>query len=117
MFRVAIIALFFLSFSCATTGRNFDESIFTSKIKKCQTTKAELRDLLGKPRQEGIQGGYTTLQYNYAFVIVGSYTQKSAVIFLDDNNVVVDYALNPVGLVEVNNQCSSPRMQTVPKGA
>jgi hypothetical protein len=114
--RITLISLFFLFSACATTGRNFDESVFMNQIKKCQTTKAELRELLGKPRQEGIQAGYKTLQYNYALAIVGSFTTKSAIVFLNSSDVVVDFALNPVGLVEVRDECSSDKMSTEPIG-
>lgn len=48
------------------------------------------------------------MQYYYAMVAIAGAISKhnTAVIFLNEEDVVVDYSVNPVGMVEVQNSCN-----------
>jgi outer membrane protein assembly factor BamE (lipoprotein component of BamABCDE complex) len=74
-------------------------------VKVCETTKSEVVNLLGEPTQRGSQSGYNTMTWSYSRVFLMKGETQHVVSFFDKNNTLVDYTVNPVGLVEVNNQC------------
>ena len=55
-----------LIIGCSSTGNNFDESK-VSKIKKGETTEAELMQLFGQPQNRAVNSeGWTTLMWMYS---------------------------------------------------
>jgi outer membrane protein assembly factor BamE (lipoprotein component of BamABCDE complex) len=74
-------------------------------VKVCETSKSEVVRLLGEPTQRGSQSGYDTMTWLYSRVFLMKGETQHVVTFFDKNNVLVDYTINPVGLVDVNNTC------------
>jgi len=97
------IALLILT-SCASVGNKIDVSKL-NKVENCKTTKSELISLIGEPERTGRQNGYNTMTWEYAKASLVGNENQYIVVFLN-NNVVVDYAVNPVGVVQVNDTCS-----------
>lgn len=75
------------------------------KVEVCKTTKSEVVSLLGEPSQRGTQSGFSTMSWSYSRIFLMSGETQHVVSFFNKKNILVDYAVNPVGLVEVNNQC------------
>jgi len=88
----------------STRGDKVDiTALETAKF--CETTKSELIGLIGEPRQIGSQSGYRTASWFYSLLWLSKSEVQNVVAFFDDDNKLVDYAVNPIGLVQVNNRC------------
>ena len=87
------------------------------KIKRCVTTENEVINNFGEPIKVGIQSRYKTLNWSYSdftmspfqsneeFIEKASKNSGTLIIFINDEEIVVDYAFNPQGLVQVVDNC------------
>ncbi|MCX6116854.1 MAG: hypothetical protein NT027_04885 [Proteobacteria bacterium] len=102
---VGIISLVSLS-SCASVGSNFETSD-VKKLNRCVSTRADVVKLLGEPYRLGNQSSYETMQYMYSMAALAGAVSKNsvAIVFLNESDVVIDYAINPVGTIDVRNDC------------
>lgn len=76
-------------------GRKIDTSKF-SQVKPCETTKDELLALFGPTTEEGRENGYNIMAWQYFLTTFTSQDEQQHVfVFLNDKNIVVDYAINP----------------------
>jgi hypothetical protein len=114
MNKLILSTLCFILVGCTlsppTHNMTHGKKIDTSKLKMmvaCETKKSELIKLFGKPSQEGRQSGYDTLIWNYlrASFSDGAHESQYVIVFLNDHSTVIDYALNPVGLVQISDNC------------
>ncbi len=92
-----------------TQGVKIDTRKFES-VEFCSTQKPDLIELIGQPQQQGVQSGYSTVTWKYAKVSIGfgspgSSESQFVVAFFNDQLKLVDYAINPVGLVQVTDNC------------
>ena len=99
------LVLCLLLAGCASLGKNFKEEMI-NEIVRCKTSESKVRELFGKPYKEGVQSGYKTLKWYYSMATFGYATTKTLIVFINDDGVIVDYALNPTGLVQVMDKCS-----------
>ncbi len=92
----------FFVFGCMSmsAGTKIDENLL-SKIENCKTTKSEILELFGEPWRTGFQNGYKTMNWQYAS-FEGS---QNYFVFLNKEGIIVDQAMNPVGLVQINDTC------------
>ncbi len=77
-----------------------------NKFKVCETTSMQMQELAGEPFQRGNQSGYATMRWNYSSMSAFSQEYQTVIAFFNRENVLIDYSVNPVGLVVVNDQCS-----------
>lgn len=70
------------------------------KIKVCQTTYVEVKQMFGAPMSVGQLGGHTTWTY-------GARLAPDLIIMFDDERVVSDLAHNPSGMVELKSRCQA----------
>ena len=104
LFKIILVSFIFFV-GCMSIGSKFDMDKIQN-IKRCTTTEKEIRDMFGKPYEKGIQSGYSTLTYWYSSVnAFGKTTNDKLIIFINNAGIVVDYTLNPTGLVEILNNC------------
>jgi outer membrane protein assembly factor BamE (lipoprotein component of BamABCDE complex) len=75
------------------------------KVEVCKTTKTEVVNLVGEPSQRGSQSGYNTMTWHYSKIFLMKPETQHVVAFFNKKNLLVDYSVNPVGLVEVSDQC------------
>lgn len=88
-----------------TQGVKIDTNKF-SEVVACETNKTDLIGLFGAPMQEGRQSGYSTLSWSYVRASFSGPRESQYVIaFLNNDSNIVDYAINPVGLVQVTDNC------------
>lgn len=108
LMKWTILLILSLVTSCftPTAGRDFNQNDL-SRIKRCQTNRSEVLSILGKPFNEGMQNGYKTMQWQYASASFSEQISKHAIVFLNNDDVVVDVALNPVGLIDITDNCQS----------
>jgi hypothetical protein len=109
--RLAGVLLMLQACISAQVGTRFPIENVPS-IKRCQTTQANLLQLLGNPYQRGAQSGYNTLRWLHQRASVRDSTQNDLIVFLNDAGVVVDYTLNPQGsLVKLYDRCGAVERQ------
>ena len=88
-----------------THGEKIDLNKFDS-LKLCVATKPEVFALVGYPRQQGRRNGYKTATWQYAKLsFSGPQDSQHIIAFFDDSEKLVDYVVNPVGLVQVTDNC------------
>lgn len=109
MKKIFIIFTLLLVFGGCAIGRKIDVSQF-DKVKLCKTTKTELLTLFGNPKTYGRESGFTTMYWEYAsapllFVGSDSATQE-VIVYLNDDNIIIDYAINPASIHQPSNNCS-----------
>jgi hypothetical protein len=81
-----------------SVGRKIDTTKF-NEVQVCKTSKSELIGIFGAAEREGRQNGYNTLNWQYASVSFGGKGEsQNVIVYLNNENVIVDYAINPVGL-------------------
>lgn len=101
MKKTVVLLIAPLIFSgCMSLGSKIDEQQL-NKVETCKTTESEILKLFGNPWNKGFQSGYKTLNWQYASI---SGTQN-IIVFVNKNNLIVDFLVNPVGLVQVNDAC------------
>lgn len=98
---IVVMSLAVLS-GCATMGTEIDLSKLDA-FKACQTTKSQMVDAFGKPFQVGKQSGYKTARWFYSYAdFFENFETQNVIAFYDEDNVMVDYLLNPVGTAEIH---------------
>lgn len=86
---------------CASMGTELDLSKLDT-FKTCQTSKSEMVEVFGKPLQVGRQSGYKTAKWFYSYVgFFQDFENQNVIAFYNDDNIMVDYLLNPVGSAEI----------------
>ena len=86
-FLQVILAMLFLSISCASVGRNF-KSERVEEVKQGTTTQAQVRELFGEPWKRKVVAGSITWQYQYAKSGCASGQRKELDVTFDENKVV-----------------------------
>lgn len=112
MKKLVVLAAVLLS-GCAMSpmnemiqGKKVDTDKF-NEFKVCETTKDTVISSIGEPQQMGRQSGYNTVSWYYGRVSFSSGSETQNVLaFFNNENVLVDYAINPVGLVEIVDKCN-----------
>ena len=95
--------------SCASLGPKSGpklERAEVQKIKRCETTKDELIAKFGTPDSDGSSGDYSMIGWSYP-IYAGGYKNQEVKVFVDENNLVIDFVINPKGDVEAKNQCKA----------
>jgi len=88
-------------------GRKIDTAQ-VDKIVPCKTTESDLLGWFGEPYQRGNQSGFPTMTWAYAYAGMGGGESQSLVIYLNRDKRVVEYQLNPTGvLVELKDKCAA----------
>lgn len=88
-----------------TQGVKIDTNKFDS-IELCNTKKSKVVELIGAPQQEGRQSGYRTASWSYAKAsFSGGHESQYVIAFFNNESNIVDYAINPVGLVQITDNC------------
>lgn len=107
MKKVVLSSIVLMTLSgCASMGNKIDTNKFDG-VSICKTTKSELISLFGEPERSGRQSGYNTLNWQYAHASFLGSESQNVIAFLNNDNVIVDYVINPVGLnVEPTDKCS-----------
>lgn len=94
-------------------GNKIDVSKF-DKVTVCKTTKAELLSLFGEPERTGRQSGYNTLNWQYAKASLSGSESQNVIVFLNNENVIVDYIINPVGfIIQPADKCGNRYNKTI----
>ena len=104
--------------SCASIkyGNKFSDKDVL-KIQKCMSKKADLEQIFGEPFRTGIQSGYQYSLWSYSDTSINPFSstdtimrnsaknRKDLFVFFNQNDIVVDYALNPTGTVQIIDNC------------
>ena len=89
---VLLTSLIFL-YSCGTTGKNFNESLYKN-IVVGTTTHKEIQTMFGLPFKTGSQNGYNTWTYEYnIYKVLGKNITKDMVIVFGKNGVVKSHQM------------------------
>ena len=93
MFRAFIITTVIFLSGCATTGSDFPSDL--NWIKENQTTKQDVRMLLGEPYSVGNSSGTATWTYGfYKWRLVGTRHTKELKFYWNGNGTVSRYSFN-----------------------
>jgi outer membrane protein assembly factor BamE (lipoprotein component of BamABCDE complex) len=87
-----------------TQGERVDPSQF-DKIQICKSNKSEVVEMFGEPSQRGAQSGYGLMTWISYKMMYGKPDTQVVHAFFNKNNLLVNYVVNPVAAVEINDQC------------
>ena len=76
------------------------------KIKVCETTYAQVKEMFGQPDQVGEVGGHTTWRYDREGMGNMNLQPPRLLLMFDNDTVVSDLAYNPPGIIELKSRCS-----------
>ena len=82
-----------LFIGCGTTGKNFNESLYTN-IVVGTTTHKEIQAMFGSPFKKGVQNGYKTWTYEYNFYnALGNNITKDIIVVFTKSGVVKSHQM------------------------
>ena len=88
------VILLFVFTSCATVGYEFPVDAVT-QIRLGETTRENIKEILGPPWRTGLEDGNRTWTYGYyKYRLLGETTTRDLVIRFDSNDVVSSYTFN-----------------------
>ena len=94
------VFLLFAIVSCATVGYEFPVDAVT-QIRLGETTKEDIKNILGTPWRVGLEDCNRTLTYGYyKYRLFGESTTRNLVIRFDSKGVVSSYTFNTSDIEE-----------------
>ena len=94
------VMLLFVFASCATVGHKFPVDAVT-RIRLGETTREDIKEILGPPWRIGLEDGNRTWTYGYyKYSLFGETITRDLVIRFDSNGVVSSYTFNTTDIEE-----------------
>jgi len=75
------------------------------KVKICKSSKSEVVEMFGEPSQRGVQSGYSLMTWVSYKMMYGKPDTQVVHAFFNKDNLLVNYVVNPVATVDINDQC------------
>ena len=89
---ILLVSLLFV-YSCGSTGKNFNESLYKNIIAGT-TTQKEIQAMFGPPFKKGVQNDFKTWTYEYNFYnALGNNITKDMNIVFTQNGVVKSHQM------------------------